>query len=90
MTKMGLKHLFIINPLGKLNLKIDTSMNLAFALNAMGMKPFMALQTDLYARASEVRVKASPLHFGQDVTQLAAGEQEDLGLSEFASVQMRQ
>lgn len=86
--------LFIVDPLPSLKAYKDSSVAMMRALTARGHRLSIALQSDLYIEAGEVRVRATPITLvaGADLhqhdwwTQEAAAES---GLKDFGAVIMR-
>ena len=85
------KHLFIIDPLEKLNRKIDTSLHLAQALSVLGAHIYFAECTDFVWNSllSGPRVMARKAVFGNSLLSLDMREYEEIALKDFSGVYMR-
>jgi len=85
-------HLFIIDPIERLNLELDSSLRLAFALSKHGQSCFFCHRQDLFwkkkDRSAAARVR--PFEFAGTPSKLNLDARyEELNLAEFSSIQMR-
>lgn len=89
------RHLFVIDPLEKLNMKLDSSLRMAFALTKSKQQCFITTTKQLsrlhktQKSPAGTRVHAQPIHFDGQADKLQTGPVEDLDLHSFHSIQMR-
>lgn len=89
---MTQKHLFIMDPIEKLNLKLDSSLSLARALQELGCQTFMAEIKGLTWLSNQPCAQAvvQPILFDAvAATNVSLGSKETLLLSEFTGIHMR-
>lgn len=87
---MQQKHLFIMDPIEKLNLALDSSLRIALALARLGQKSYFCELGDLYWESGKgPQCQTRALNFLDDVRTLKPGESEKLRLDSFSSIHMR-
>ena len=87
---MRQKHLFIMDPVEKLNLGLDSSLRIAHALSKNGHLAYFCQISDLFwATGKEPHCSASLIHFAAQADHLKLGQSEDLNLNSFQTVHMR-
>lgn len=85
-------HLFVMDALQNLNLKLDTSLRFCRALISLGHKVWFAEPSDLYWRTGNRRaeVRAKPLSFpAKTIDSIVLGVESSFPLTEFHAVHMR-
>jgi glutathione synthase len=85
------RHLFVIDPLASLNLKLDSSLRLMAALARRGHEIFVCEPRQLSWRRGEraAEANAQALTFGASAEEFQASDPEMLGLGSFQAVHMR-
>lgn len=79
-----------MDPLGKLNLELDTSVRVAFELHSLEHEVHFCQVGDLFwLSKNKPSCQARPFLFQKDVRKVQGGEPQRLPLSEFASIHMR-
>ncbi len=87
---MQRKHLFIMDPIEKLNLALDSSLRIAHALNLRGHAVYFCRINDLFwTSGKEPHCIASELIFAKDLQQLKLGPATDCNLDAFQTIHMR-
>lgn len=88
---MGQKHLFIIDPLETLNLALDSSLRMMFALATRGEEIHVCQPRHLEWLCSDqaTRVRCQRVTFAGDATGVAEAGPQTLSLQEFAAIHMR-
>ena len=85
-------HLFVIDPLEKLNKKLDSSIRMAFSLSRRGHNIYIATPKDISwsMDAGVARLKAQALDFNKgNFSSLKAAAPVDMLLSDFDAIYMR-
>ena len=88
----SLNHLFVIDPLEKLNKKLDSSLRLAFSLSKRGHNIYIATPKDIYWNMDEgvASLKTQKLEFSENnLDTLSAKASEVRKLSDFQAIYMR-
>ncbi len=84
------KHLFIMDPIEKLNLGLDTSLRIAFALSRHGQNVYFCEISDLFWESGKgPHCHARPLEFGTELEKSHIGKEERLPLKNFQIIHMR-
>lgn len=89
------RHLFVIDPIEKLNLKLDSSLRLAYALSKKQHPCFITTPSELYLRSSDdqtktlAKVKAKPIRFNSELDSLEVDKALDEDLHSFQAVHIR-
>ena len=88
---MSQSHLFIMDPFEKLNLKLDSSLRMAFALKELGHKISFASAQDLFWQNSSkfAKLTAYELHFHDGPMSASLGASASLTLDVFKGIHMR-
>jgi glutathione synthase len=88
---MPQNHLFIMDPFERLNLKLDSSLRMAFALRSLGHKIFFASARDLSWQntAKYAQVIAYELCFNDGPMSASLGTSSSVGLDLFNGIHMR-
>lgn len=87
---MQQKHLFIMDPVEKLNLALDSSLRIAFALSRHGHSSYHCQIEDLYWESGKAPAcKAKAIHFNAHPDKVSFGADEALSLEQFRSAHMR-
>jgi glutathione synthase len=88
---MTVNHLFVMDPLESLNLKLDSSLRLMYELTLMGHKTYACEPRGLswHSERDSAHANSKLVSFGVNATQIEAGENETLLLSSFSSIHMR-
>ncbi len=84
-------HLFVIDPLERLNWAWDTSIKIAFALHELGHHVFFCTGRELTRslHPSGAFAVSRQIHFGPRHSEIAVGEPMRLSLDDFAAIHMR-
>lgn len=89
------RHLFVIDPIEKLNLKLDSSLRMAFALTKRKQRCFITSPKEISKRHCSRRqlagtwVQAQEIMFGGTAADLQLGAKTEHGLASFQGIQMR-
>lgn len=84
------KHLFIMDPIEKLNLALDSSLRIAFALSKKGEKVYFCQMGDLYWESGkDPHSAAKAFTFNGQASAVNWGPTEQIRLDTFASIHMR-
>ena len=89
------RHLFVIDPIEKLNLKLDSSLRLAFALSKKQHPCFIACPNDLYTMTDEktpnssARAKVRQINFDETIDSLKISDLQDEPLASFEAIHIR-
>ena len=89
---MHQKHLFIMDPLDKLNFKLDSSLRMASELSRLGHQCYFSVPIDLSWNATVGRplVRAAPMQFTNfEPATIKLATREPLSLEDFAGIHMR-
>lgn len=87
-----MSHLFVCDPISKLNLKLDSSLTLALHLKIKGEEVFFATPTDLYLSSDSpyCQAKVSKMEFSaESIDSVKLLSPENHSLAEFRFVHMR-
>lgn len=79
-----------MDPLEKLNLELDTSVRIAFELQALGHETYFGEVKDLFWLSGKVpATHAQPFAFSKDVRSVKAGPSQSFPLDAFSAIHMR-
>lgn len=84
-------HLFVIDPIERLNLAWDTSIKIAFVLNEMGESVYFCTGRELSRslHPTGAYALARQINFGSKPNELRQGSQKRMPLVEFSAIHMR-
>lgn len=84
-------HLFVIDPIERLNLAWDTSIKIAYALYRLGEVIYFCTGRELSRslHPTGVQALATPISFGEKTSDLRKGTAERVSLVDFAAIHMR-
>ncbi len=87
---MQQNHLFIMDPIEKLNLELDSSLRIAFELSKRHAFVYFAEINDLFWETGKApQCRARSFSFNKQADKVQLGETKVLELSSFSSIQMR-
>lgn len=88
---MGQTHLFIIDPIEKLNLNLDSSLRMAYCLHELGHRIFIADSEELYwdIKQKSATAKVRQITFEGSLRALNVVHTTDMTLAEMSAIHMR-
>lgn len=87
---MQQKHLFIMDPVEKLNLARDSSLRIAYALSHRNQALYFCETQDLFWKSGqEPHCRARSIQFSNSAEHFELGREEECALDGFASIHMR-
>lgn len=81
--------LFILDPIEKLNLKLDTSLRLAFALAQKNSKTLFCEQNDFSLGSTGAAVYARAFNFKNSAQEFSLGEKQRIDIQKISAIHLR-